>query len=462
MPEQDPYASIAKPLNDDPYATIAKPVSAAKPSAVATPPSMLQRGIAGLGDVMQGVGKGAMNTLSPVLGGVAYGVQRASKALGVPPELLGTVAGSASEATGMVRKEAEPTNTAQKIGYGGEQAAEFLAPGGAEEKLAQYAPRLIRPLARVGMSALSSGAINKAQGGDFGTGAAMGAGGQVIGQGLKAIAPTIAETALKVRGNQRLFGRTVGDAILNDTSGVRPETVGRSAQAKIAELSPELDVADQASATSGKRGTLGPARASVADTIAGHANNRAMKTAGGIQPISDFLTRDQLTGLPLAEQQSAPGLRALKRGLNEDYIHNWTQDQPPAQKGAARRAYGEINEQLHGISPETEGIDQRISSLIPVSLQGQRVAAGAPITQRVLGRFGAHSGALAGGLAGGMEGRREGGVPGMLAGGALGVLAPELIASPEGQMIAARTLNNAGGMRPIVGSALQLDRKREK
>jgi hypothetical protein len=342
-----------------------------------------------------------------------------------------------------------------------------MLPGGAEEKgaakLAEMAPwagRAAKPLAKVLTSGISAGAVNTAQGGSPVTGALMGAGGSAIGQGLKAAAPALAETALKVRGNQRLFGRTVGDAILNDTSGIWPESIGKSADATISRLTPELDAADQASMAAGKRGTLEPARASVTDAIAAHTGNRAMKTAAGIQPISDFLTRDQLTGLPLTEQQTAPGLRMMKRGLNEDYINNWTSDQPPAQKLAARQAYGNINEQLHSISPETSSLDQRISSLIPAKLQGARVAAGAPLTQRIAGRFGANTGALAAGLGGAFEGRREGGTPGMIAGGLAGLIAPELISSPEGQMVLARTLNKANGLRPLVGGALQLDRKK--
>ena len=51
-----------------------------------------------------------------------------------------------------------------------------MIPGGAEEHLAGLAPKAIRPLARIATSALGSGTVNAAQGGSFGTGAALGAG----------------------------------------------------------------------------------------------------------------------------------------------------------------------------------------------------------------------------------------------------------------------------------------------
>jgi len=421
--------------------------------------SMLQTIGQGAKDLGIGAMKGLANT-SNNIGKFFYGEPTENN-----PLYMKTPHVSASQA----QQNIQPQGTMQSIGHGAEQVGEFMLPGGAEEsgaaKLAQLAPKLgkmAKPLAHIATSALSSGAVNTLQGGSPVTGALMGAGGQVLGQGLKAAAPALAETALKVRGNQRLFGRTVGDAILNDTSGVRPESIGKSAGSTIARLTPELDTADQASAAAGLRGSLAPARTAVSDTIATHTGNRAMKTAAGIQPIADFLDRDQLTGLPLAQAQSAPGLRSLKRGLNEDFIHNWTLDQPPAQKGAARQAYGLLNQELHGIAPETEGLDQRISSLMPVKLQGERVASGAPLTQRLFGRFGAHTGALAGGIGGALEGRREGGTPGMIAGGLAGLVAPELIASPEGQMILARTLNKANSLRPLAGGLLQLDRNKEK
>jgi hypothetical protein len=65
------------------------------------------------------------------------------------------------------------------------------------------------------------------------------------------------------------------------------------------------------------------------------------------------------------------------------------------------------------------------------------------------------------GIAGGMEGRREAGTPGMIAGGLTGLITPELVASPEGQMALARTLYKSGSLRPLVGAGLVANRNRE-
>jgi predicted metal-binding membrane protein len=58
-------------------------------------------------------------------------------------------------------------------------------------------------------------------------------------------------------------------------------------------------------------------------------------------------------------------------------------------------------------------------------------------------------------------GYKEGGVPGAIAGGLTGIVAPELVASPEGQIALARTLYKMNGLTPLVGAGLQADRKKE-
>ena len=69
-------------------------------------------------------------------------------------------------------------------------------------KMAEEAPlamRLLQPVARVGYQGLTSGLVNKAQGGEFGTGAGVGLLGGVGGEAMKAAAPYLAESALGTR-----------------------------------------------------------------------------------------------------------------------------------------------------------------------------------------------------------------------------------------------------------------------
>jgi hypothetical protein len=144
--------------------------------------------------------------------------------------------------------------TAQTIGKLGEQAAEFLAPGPAEEaaaaKLAPYVGKAV-PFLKAGLAALGSGTVNAAQGGDFSTGALAGGIGSGVSQGLQKIAPAVAESALNIRKLDRAYGKgegAIGRAILDETTGLTPGAVAESAQGALNKLNPELNAtADRAS-----------------------------------------------------------------------------------------------------------------------------------------------------------------------------------------------------------------------
>ena len=197
------------------------------------PPSMLQQGMSALGNFGKGLLKGAGSTLRNI-GNLEAKIPGLKSMMPADvQDLLG------SEGDQMVK----PQGMAQTLGKGTEQAAEFLIPGAGEEagaaKLASMAPKLGKaalPLAKVATSAIGSGLVNKAQGGNFSTGAMMGAGGQVVGQGLKAAAPALAESGLNITKAMRGRGRDIGQAVLDETSGIRPSTVAKSAKNKISSL----------------------------------------------------------------------------------------------------------------------------------------------------------------------------------------------------------------------------------
>lgn len=424
----------------------------------ATSPSILQSALSTGGDFLKGVGKGALHTLDST-----DDWARAH----LPAFMTNTGMGFGKPANLTAEHAREqPHNTAQSIGRGVEQAGEFMLPTGVEEGAARLGGAALGRAGEIGGrllgSAVHSGTINKVQGGNFGTGAAAGVAGTGIAQGLKAIAPALAETALRVRGNDRLYGRTVGDAILNDTHGVRPATIAKSAQSTISRLTPELENTANQAGQNGARGSLMPARNSVQATIGRHTANRAADSIAELSPLQERLATDSITGQPLAPQQTPTGLLQLKRGLNSDFIQNWKPDQPPGLRSSAKTAYGNLANEFHAAAPGTQELDQRISSLIPVTKRAEGAANNAGLIQRTAGRIGAHTGAATMGVGGAYEGGRVGGLPGAIAGGAMGILAPEMLSSPTGQMIMARGLNGAVPKLLVPaarGAALQLDRK---
>jgi hypothetical protein len=469
-----------------------------------------------------------------------------------------------------VREMATPEGTAQKIGYGGEQAGEFLLPGGAEKKgaarLAEIIPQLgrfARPAANIATSALSSGTINAAQGGSPVTGALMGAGGQVIGQGLKAMAPAVAEGALNIRKLDRAYGKnggSIGRSILDETRGIRPGTVAESAEDRLAELNPQLNAAaDRASVKpnpvrrlltappeeiplhespsprnpkmrpmafpakinpevgleprsgntmasiseypeinphylsgsahpelSGRISTaqgvlirpsevgngpipsmlsnptasLAPARGVLSSAFGTAARQGERTTTGQLYPMATHLG-ETISGERIPENITPRQLLDLKRGFGNEFIHRWNPETMTGVKGTAANTYHQMANEFNRVVPEAEGLNSRISNLIPVAKRASSEELNAPTMQRAVYRFAAHTGALTGAGVGGAVGYKEGGIPGAVAGGLTGLVAPELIASPEGQMMMARGLYKANALRPLTGSLLQLDRKKE-
>jgi hypothetical protein len=177
--------------------------------------------------------------------------------------------------------------------------------------------------------------------------------------------------------------------------------------------------------------------------------------------MSDFLHRGAVSGEQIPEHITPSHLSRLQQGFSDEHL-TWNPDRHEMANAAGERAYGAMTGELGRTAPETVPLNSRISNLIPAQRAAESMSRGAPLTQRVLGRFGRPTGALMGGGIGAAAGAKEGGTPGAIAGGLTGLVAPELIASPEGQMILARSLNKAGGLRPAVGAALQLNRKDQK
>jgi hypothetical protein len=421
------------------------------------PPSMLQSALSTGGDVLKGIGKGALHTIS--------GTDEWAREH-LPAVLTNSNIGFGPPANlGHVKEMATPRGTAQNIGYGGEQVGEFLLPTGVEEGAARLGGEVLGHGGEIAGKLLGSAAhsagVNKAQGGSATTGALMGAGGTAVGEGMKAAAPLIAESALGVRGADKMYGRTVGNAIMEDTSGVRPSTIEGSARGKIAELKPQLEQAAEDAGASGARGSLLPARQGVDDAIAGHITNRATKTAAELEPLQTHLATDSTTGLPLAQDQTPTGLLQMKRGLDSDFIRNWsplTGSRPAL--GQARQAYGNLADEFHASAPGTQNLDQRISSLIPVANRADIMSRAPGVMENTLNRFRVPTGALTGAVGGGAAGYHEGGLPGAVAGAGMGALLPSVISSPTTQMIMARGLyDGVPKLLPAAGgAALQTDR----
>ena len=78
-------------------------------------------------------------------------------------------------------------------------------------------------------------------------------------------------------------------------------------------------------------------------------------------------------------------------------------------KGTAGQAYHALGQEFNRVVPEAEGLNSRISNLIPVARRGEAAELTAPTSQRIASRLLAHTGALAGAGFGGTAGYHQGG-----------------------------------------------------
>lgn len=427
-------------------------------------PTLIQKMASGAKDLGMGMAKGALSTVS---GTDAWARQH------MPAFLTNSNMGFGPPANlEHVKQMATPENATQAVGKGIEQVGEFLVPGGAEKglaaKAAEYAPKAA-PAIRMAASALGSGAVNKAQGGSFEGGAAAGAVGGAIGEGLHAIAPRIAESALNIRKLDRAYGKgggAIGRTILDETTGLSPGSVAESAEERLGELNPKLNqMADQASvrpqAKMASTTSLRPAL-DVLDKAGQKATTQGERTTlSQLSPMQAHLTED-VGGGPIGPDVTPRQLLDLKRGFGNEFIHRWNPETMSGVKGMAANTYHQMAQEFNRVVPGAEGINGRISRLIPVAKRAESAELNAPTTQRMFQKIAAPTGALAGALGGGYTGYEHGGAGGAMLGAGVGLLAPTLLTTPTGEMALSRMLNGMSkpATKALVGSGLQMsDRK---
>jgi hypothetical protein len=360
-------------------------------------------------------------------------------------------------------------NNTQKYSKMLEQAGEMMLPGMAEEsaigKGATILPKML-------YSAGTTGLINKAQGGDFATGAAAGAGGEILGAGMKKLAPKVAESALGVTGKLRGRGRMIGNAILDETNGIRPSTIAKQASGKIGELTGELnDSAHSASLpqsgpldevptlrdkmgisqrTPNAIASTRPALNVIDSELSKAGEKNSLVTADKLNAVRKQLTEAFGSGEKIGPDVTPEKVLNLKRGIG-DLVTSWTPEQKKGIQPILQRVYGALDNELDRTVPGADKLNQRISSLIPAAQRASKTAENAGTTQRILGRIARPTGALAGAALGYHEYGPKGAM--------IGLVAPELVTNPAVEMFGARALNSPIIPRMLVGAGLQKNKQ---
>lgn len=355
----------------------------------------------------------------------------------------------------------QPHNTGEQVGNAAEKTAEFFIPGGAEDWAARSAGNLAKvlpkgakaadTLAHIAIPAVSAGAVNKAQGGDFGTGAALGAGSEVAGMGARKLAPIVTEFAQGIHTP----GAKSGKAILDETGSIFPGAVRRSAQKVLDVLNPELERAANASeepiSISGPR-EVGKRQVEKA------LMDKAPKTVKGTKKLNDMLYFDN-EGNEIPEHVTPREALGMKRRVGDAYSWN------PARKAsltAPRNAiYGSLNDVFENAVPEGKNLNRRITALIPATepSKGGFGHLWGPGAGAIFGGYyGARAGARNARASGteGLTGAIKGGLQGAAEGATAGTLLPAALNT------GARAMYSRVLPKVIVGTAAQATHRRAK
>ncbi|QEE30782.1 hypothetical protein FTW19_23950 [Terriglobus albidus] len=313
-------------------------------------------------DVVKGIGKGALT-------GVSVGDRWAREHL--PPFFTNSNLGFGHPADLDKLDEMKTAhNTAQRVGKGIEQTAEFLIPAGGEAALAGEVARLIpkaAPIAGIAASALGSGLVNKYQGQSFGEGALWGAGGHIAADAIKKAAPYLATRAM----DSRLFADTrdkatkvkdIGEAILKDTTGIDPGKIVDQAKALLTHYQGTLESAAKNSPLFVDLDTV---RNTLKPFFARARRGNQESVLNDLNTIHKQLSSYQGSGASIPNQVSVGDALGFKDGL-DGLSRQWGK-RKELQDHALEAVRDALHDSLKTALPEYEALQQRISALHPVA-----------------------------------------------------------------------------------------------
>lgn len=300
-------------------------------------------------------------------------------------------------------------------------------------------PAAVRLLSRTGISALMQGAANKALGGSFGTGAAFGAGAEGVSAAARAIAPALAEHALRLQhglgyGKELLLERPGGLT----AQGFMRRAARRAAQRTSDELLPMLNAAGER----GARVPLGPAR----DVLGGAHAAELSRNSPAIGPVGDLSNQLQFqrgpeggfTDEPLPATVTPRSAFDLKQGLRNARPDVFGQEKT----GVAETVNRAIRKGSHALDAATDAVvpghaevNKRIGALLEASRANPKFL---PFLKHSLVFGGPGLAMYYAGMPLGLDEKQRLGL-------ALGTgLLSEFAANPSSQLLAARALWRLG------------------
>lgn len=245
----------------------------------------------------------------------------------------------------------------------------------------------------------------------------------------------------------------VGATALNELTGNTPEALADQAQAKVADLSQQIDdLADQSHAPV----SLQPAL----DTLNKiEATADAQNDAASLKVVDKVrkqLTKKYTSGEAIPQITTARQALDLKRGIGK--LKNWdSASEAAAASPIIDQVYGALDGELDQALPGSEGLNQQLSLMMKVSDRAEALLNSPGVLQNAINRIARPTGGLVaptgvgagiGFAAGGPVGAAVGGAAGSM----LGPFAQEAAVSPAARMALARGLKPGTG--PSLGAPL--------
>jgi hypothetical protein len=179
------------------------------------------------------------------------------------------------------------------------------------------------------------------------------------------------------------------------------------------------------------------------DALSTATRQRVPGDSKEIQGVIDFLHGRGKYGPERAPMLTPYEALDARRGFNKNFVGNrgWKQVVNDAPQAAAKEGYGGLTSELHEKVPGSIEADELMHNLIPARTGLKTLVRNDPsVATNVMGRMGARTGALTSAAMGAAGGARSAGLPGMVAGGMTGLIAPEIASAPAAKMALARAM----------------------
>jgi hypothetical protein len=384
------------------------------------------QGEAGIKGFGLGAVKGALNTAKTTSGLIkklgAYVPEPVKKVFENTP------VGLASRATAKVgdklsQYDFKPLGTAEKIGFGTEQAAEFLIPGGAISKAGKaaeagvdalkfgnLATKTLKVGAKVAIGAGEAAGVTALQGGskkDVKTAAVLGGSLSLVAQGLQKVIQKLPETALT-----QILKRTPAQVAKNPNlpaqaaetglTGISRQAIANNAEKAIQSIEVSLD--DLLSKSTGKVSTA---------KVAGYLNDLRGAYANipgeeGSVEIIDKIANQLFQGFKEGRSLTVLEANQLKRDIYQVISKSYGKGvfELPAKTEAQKLVASGLKKEIEKVIPEAKTLNQKQAVYIQIKkvldktiarTEGKGIAGtGIGIHDLLLGGIGTGAGALTG------------------------------------------------------------------